>query len=87
MCKGVQDFKDAKLFRRHLKNHENEKRKVICEFCQKGFYSDQLIEAMHSEADKIVTNSGYKVKDLDSDICGEKLENFIHNLNSYNLSG
>ena len=37
-----------------------------------GFYSDQLIEAMHSEADKIPTNSRYKVKDLDSDICGEK---------------
>ena len=52
-----------------------------------GFYSDQLIEAMHSEADKILNNSGYKVKDLESDICGEKLENFVHHLNSYNLSG
>ena len=36
-----------------------------------GYYSDQLIEAMHAEADKILNNSGYKIKDLDSDICGD----------------
>ena len=51
-----------------------------------GYYSDQLIEAMHAEADKILNNSGYKVKDLDSDICGEKLLNFVRHLNLYNLS-
>ena len=42
--KGVQDFKDAKLFRRHLKNHENEKSKVICEFCPKDFQTDRLVQ-------------------------------------------
>ena len=46
-----------------------------------GYYSYQLVEAMHAEADKILHNSGYKVKDLDSDICGEKLLNFVHRLN------
>ena len=51
-----------------------------------GYYSDQLIEVMHAGADKIINNSGYKIKDLDSDICGEKLENFVHHLNSYNLT-
>ena len=35
-----------------------------------GYYSDQLIKALHAEADKILNNSGYKIKDLDSDICG-----------------
>ena len=39
-----------------------------------------------NDADKIINNSGYKIKDLDSDICGEKLKNFVHHLNSYNLS-
>ena len=29
-----------------------------------------LKEAMHAEADKILNNSGYKIKDMDSDICG-----------------
>ena len=65
----------------HLEFYLDTTKKVL------GFYSDQLIEAMHSEADKILTNSGYKVKDLDSDTCEEKLEQFIHHLNSYNLSG
>ena len=51
-----------------------------------GYYSDQLIEAMHAEADKILNNSVYKAKDLDSNICEEKLLNFVHHLNSYNLS-
>ena len=51
-----------------------------------GYYSDQLIEAMHAEADKILNNSGYKVKDLESVICGEKLERLVHHINSYNLS-
>ena len=64
----------------HLEHYLNESKKSL------GYYSDQMIEAMHAEADKILNNSGYKIKDLDSDICGEKLENFVHHLNSYNLT-
>ena len=63
----------------HLEHYLNESKKSL------GYYSDQMIEAMHAEADKIINNSGYKIKDLDSDICGEKLENFVHLLNSYNM--
>ena len=36
-----------------------------------GYYSDQMIEAMHSEADSMISKSGYKVNDFDSDICGD----------------
>ena len=42
--KGVQDFKDAKLFRRHIKNHENENTKVFCHFCPKQFQTKQSLE-------------------------------------------
>ena len=29
-----------------------------------GYYSDQMIEAMHSEADSMISKFGYKVNDL-----------------------
>ena len=61
----------------HLDQYLDDSKKSL------GYYRDQLIKAMHAEADKIISNSGYKIKDLDSDICGEKLENFVHHLNSY----
>ena len=50
-----------------------------------GYYSDQLVEAMHSEADTMLSKSGYKVNDFDSEVCGEKLLSFIKHFNSYNL--
>ena len=64
----------------HLEYYFDNTRKSL------SYYTDQLIESMHSEADSILTKSGYKVNDLDSDLCGEKLEAFIHHFNSYNLS-
>ena len=50
-----------------------------------GFYTDQLVEAMHQYTDKRLTQSNYHVKDIHSDIHGEKLHNEINHLNSYNL--
>ena len=50
-----------------------------------GFYTDQLVEAMHQYTDKRLTQSNYHVKDIHSDIHGEKLYNGINHLNSYNL--
>ena len=51
-----------------------------------GFYTDQLVEAMHQYTDKRLTKSNYVVKDLLSDIHAEKLYGGINHLNSYNLS-
>ena len=51
-----------------------------------GFYTDQLIEAMHQHVDKRLTRSNYVVEDNNSDIRGEKLLKGINHINSYNLS-
>ena len=51
-----------------------------------GFYTDQLVESMHQWVNKRFTNSNYYVKDITSDIHGEKLFKGVNHLNSYNLS-
>ena len=38
-----------------------------------GFYTDQVVEAMHQFTDRRLTRSNYVVKDIQSDIHGEKL--------------
>ena len=50
-----------------------------------GFYTDQLVEAMHQYTDRRITNSNYFVKDINSDIQGENLLKGINHINSYNL--
>ena len=51
-----------------------------------GYYTDQLIEAMHQYVNKRFTNSNYYVKDITSDINGEKLFKGVNHINSYNLN-
>ena len=51
-----------------------------------GFYTDQLIEAMHQYVDKRLTRSNYVVKDITSDIHGENLLKGVNHINTYNLS-
>ena len=51
-----------------------------------GAYTDQLVESMHQHTEKIFGRSNYHVKDIESDIHGEKLEAGVRHLNSYNLS-
>ena len=43
--KGVEDLKNANLFRRHLVNHEKEKNTFMCEFCPKSFQTKQSLKA------------------------------------------
>ena len=50
-----------------------------------GFYTDQVVEAMHQFTDRRLTRSNYVVKDIQSDIHGEKLLNGIKHINSYKL--
>ena len=50
-----------------------------------GFYTDQLVEAMHQYTDRRITNSNYFVKDINSDIQGENLLKGINHIDSYNL--
>ena len=50
-----------------------------------GYYTDQLIEAMHQHAESVFSDSNYNVKDLSSDKHVEKLLAGVHHLNSYNL--
>ena len=51
-----------------------------------GFYTDQLVDSMHQWVNKRFTNSNYYVKDITSDIHGDKLFKGVNHLNSYNLS-
>ena len=50
-----------------------------------GYYTDQLVEAMHQHTDRVLSKSNYHVKDITSDIHGEKVLHGINHLNSYNL--
>ena len=63
----------------HLKTYFNTTKKSL------GYYTDQLIEAMHQHAESVFSDSNYNVKDLSSDKHGEKLLAGVHHLNSYNL--
>ena len=51
-----------------------------------GYYTDQLIENMHQYVNKRFTSSNYYVKDITSDINGDKLYKGVNHINSYNLS-
>ena len=74
------DFASKKNFFEHVKFYFQQTGKSL------GFYTDQLIEAMHQYVDKRLTRSNYVVKDVTSDIHGEKLHKGINHINSYNLS-
>ena len=50
-----------------------------------GHYSDQLIESMHQYLSKIMTQSSYHVKDINSEIQGAKLLKTVCHTNSYVL--
>ena len=50
-----------------------------------GYYTNQLVEAMHQYTDRVICRSNYHVKNLESDKHGEKLLPGVHHLNSYNL--
>ena len=66
------------------------KRKLVymCETCGKTEkdFTSKKIEAMHQYVYKRLTRSNYVVKDVTSDIHGEKLHKGINHINSYNLS-
>ena len=74
------NFASKKNFFEHVKFYFQQTGKSL------GFYTDQVIEAMHQYVDKRLTRSNYIVKDITSDIHGEKLLKGIHHINSYNLS-
>ena len=76
---GVSYTNKVHIIESHLKYYFKTTNKSL------GYYSDQLVEAMHSEADTMLSKSGYKVNDFDSEVCGEKLLSFIKHFNSYNL--
>ena len=50
-----------------------------------GFYSDSLIESMHQYLDKLMCKSNYHVKNVESEVQGEKLLKAVKHLNSFNL--
>ena len=50
-----------------------------------GFYSDSLIESMHQYLDRLMCKSNYHVKNVESEVQGEKLLKAVKHLNLYNL--
>ena len=73
-------LKTNSIIEAHLKYYFTETKKSL------GYYTDQLVEAMHQFVNKRMSNSNYYVKDIDSDIHGESLFKGINHVNSYNLS-
>ena len=77
---GVSYINKFHIIESHLKYYFDSTKKPL------GAYTDQLVESMHQHTEKIFSRSNYHVKDIESDIHGEKLEAGVHHLNSYNLS-
>ena len=75
-----------KNYLEHLNSKVHVNQKFTCDQCDQEFQHKKGQEG-HAPiyTDKRLTQSNYHVKDIHSDIHGEKLHNGINHLNSYNL--